>query len=169
MSVILLVCYFLTEIRQIWGYVHFWMIYLSETFLRHSLDIGSPVFTLLGWAYILTFEFLCAGLNFETFDLVTFWFPGSALRPLVLLCMFYLLLFLNSMVNFEGLILLAVVCALGSSLSFSTSEAAVGPLYGVLNLFLELSSYLFKRLGRETVLKHCLSDDFPNVFNCPSS
>ena len=73
------------------------------------------------------------------------------------------------MVNFEGLILLAVVCALGSSLSFSTSEAAVGPLYGVLNLFLELLSYLFKRLGRETVLKRCLSDDFPNVFNCPSS
>ena len=49
-----------------------------KIFLRHSLDIGSLVFTLLGWAYILTSEFLCAGLNFETFDCVTFWFPGSA-------------------------------------------------------------------------------------------
>ena len=76
MSVSLLVCYFLTEIRQIWGYLHFWMIYLSEIFLRHSLDIGSLVFTWLDWAYILTFEFLCAGLNFETSDLVTSWFPG---------------------------------------------------------------------------------------------
>ena len=35
MSVILLVGYFLTEIRQIWGYLHFWMRYLSETFLGH--------------------------------------------------------------------------------------------------------------------------------------
>ena len=26
----------------------------------------------------MTFEFLCAGLNFDTFNLVTFWFPGSA-------------------------------------------------------------------------------------------
>ena len=26
----------------------------------------------------MNFEFLCAVLNFETFDLVTFWFPGSA-------------------------------------------------------------------------------------------
>ena len=78
LSEILLVCYFLSEIRKIWGYLHFWMIYLSEIFLRHSLDIGSLVFTLLGWAYILTSEFLCAGLNFETFDCVTFWFPGSA-------------------------------------------------------------------------------------------
>ena len=52
------------------------MRYLSEIFLRHSLDIGSLVFTWLDWAYILTFEFLCAGLNIETYDLVTFWFPG---------------------------------------------------------------------------------------------
>ena len=77
MSVILLVGYFLTEIRQIWVISIFgW--YLSEILLRHFLDIGSLVFTLLGWAYILTSEFLCAGLNFETFDCVTFWFPGSA-------------------------------------------------------------------------------------------
>ena len=26
----------------------------------------------------MTFEFLCAGLNFETSNLVTFWFSGSA-------------------------------------------------------------------------------------------
>ena len=85
LSVSLLVCYFLTKIRQIWGYLHFWMRYLSEIFLRHSWDIGSLVFTLCGWAYILTFEFLCAGLNFETSDLVTFWFSGGQLlRPLVL-------------------------------------------------------------------------------------
>ena len=31
----------------------------------------------------MTFEFLCAGLNFETFDLITFWLSGSQLlRPL---------------------------------------------------------------------------------------
>ena len=79
--------YFLTEIRQIWGYLHFWMIYLSEIFLRHSLDIGSLVFTWLDWAYILTFEFLCAGLNFETSDLVTFWLSeGQLLRPSGLVC-----------------------------------------------------------------------------------
>ena len=72
MSVSLLVCYFLTEIRKNMGIspsldeISFW------NFLWHSWDIGSLVFTLLGWAYILTFEFLCAGLNIETFDLVTF-------------------------------------------------------------------------------------------------
>ena len=88
MSVSLLVCYFFTEIRQIWGYFHFWMRYLSEIFLKHSWDIGSLVFTLLGWAYILTFEFLCAGPNFETSDLVTFWFSGGQLlRPSGLVCM----------------------------------------------------------------------------------
>ena len=86
MSVSLLVCYFLTEIRQIWGYLLFWMRYLSEFFLRHSWDIGSLVFTLLGWAYILTFECLCAVLNFECSDLVTFWISGGQLlRPLILL------------------------------------------------------------------------------------
>ena len=59
--------------------IYFW------NFLKHSLDIGSLVFTLLGWAYILTFEFLCAGLNFETPGLDTFWFSGGQLlRPLVL-------------------------------------------------------------------------------------
>ena len=78
MSVSLWLCYFFTKIRHIWGYLHFWMRCLSEIFLRHSWDIGSIVFNLLVWAYILTYEFLCAGLNFETFDLVTFWFPGSA-------------------------------------------------------------------------------------------
>ena len=51
-------------------------------FLRHSWDIGSLVFTLFGWAYILTFEFLCAGLKFETSDLFTFWLSGGQLlRP----------------------------------------------------------------------------------------
>ena len=85
MSVSLLVCYFLTEIIQIWGYLHFWMRYLSEIFLRHSWDIGSLFFTLLGRACILTFEFLCPGLIFETSDLVTIWFSGGQLlRPLVL-------------------------------------------------------------------------------------
>ena len=58
------------------------MKYFSEIFWRHSLDIGSLVFTLVGWAYILTFEFWCAGLNFETSDLVTFWLSGGQLlRP----------------------------------------------------------------------------------------
>ena len=34
----------------------------------------------------MTFEFLCAGLTFETSDLVAFWFSrGQLLRPLVLL------------------------------------------------------------------------------------
>ena len=82
MSVSLLVCYFLTKIRQIWGHLHFWMRYLSQLFLRHFWNIGSLVFNLLGRAYILTFEFLCAGLNFETSDLVTFWMSGGQLlRP----------------------------------------------------------------------------------------
>ena len=81
MSVNLLVCQFLSEIRQIWGYLHFWMICLTD-FLGHSWDIGSLVFTLLGWANILTFEFLCAGLDFETSDLATFWLSGGQLlRP----------------------------------------------------------------------------------------
>ena len=35
--------YFLTEIRQIWGYLQFWMRYLFETFWRHSLDVGTLV------------------------------------------------------------------------------------------------------------------------------
>ena len=84
MSVSLLVCYFLTEIRQIWGYLYFWMRYLSEIFLRHSWDIGSLVFALLGRAYVLTFEFLCADLNFKTSNLVTFWLSGGQLlRPSV--------------------------------------------------------------------------------------
>ena len=61
------------------------MRYLSEIFLRDFLDIGSLVFTLLGRAYILTIEFLFAGLNFETSGLVTFWYSGGQLlRPLVL-------------------------------------------------------------------------------------
>ena len=60
----------------------FLMRYLSEVFLRHYWDIGSLVFTLLGWAYILTFEFLCAGLSFETSDLVTFCLSeGQLLSP----------------------------------------------------------------------------------------
>ena len=60
--------------------ISFWNYF--ETFL----DIGSLIFTLLGWAYILTSEFLCAGLNFKTSDLVTFWFSeGQYLRLLVLL------------------------------------------------------------------------------------
>ena len=42
-------------------------------------------FTLLGWTYMLTFEFLCSGIDFYTSCLVTFWFPGGQLlRPLVL-------------------------------------------------------------------------------------
>ena len=58
------------------------MKYISEIFLRHSWDIDSLVFTLLGKAYIVTFEFLCVGLNFETSDLVTFWLSGGQLlRP----------------------------------------------------------------------------------------
>ena len=42
--VCLLVCqlaYFLTEIRQIQGYLKFWMRYLSEIFQGHSLDVGT--------------------------------------------------------------------------------------------------------------------------------
>ena len=90
MSVSLLVCYFLTEIRQIWRYRHFWMRYFSEIFLRHSWDIGSLFIIILGWAYILTFEFLCAGLNFETSDLVTFWLSGGQLlRPSGLVLSFF--------------------------------------------------------------------------------
>ena len=77
MSVSLLVCYSQTEFRQIWGYLHFWMIFLSEFFK-----------TILGhWftSFYSAHEFLCAGLNFETCDLVTFWFSwGQLLRPLVL-------------------------------------------------------------------------------------
>ena len=70
MSVSLLVCYFPTEIRHIWGYLHFWMIYLSETFLRHPWDIGSLVFTLRGLAYILTFEFLWLVLTLKPLNLL---------------------------------------------------------------------------------------------------
>ena len=33
--------YFLTEIRQIQGYLQFWMRYLSEIFWRHSWDVGT--------------------------------------------------------------------------------------------------------------------------------
>ena len=48
-------------------------------------DIGSIAFTPFGPAYILTFKFLCTGLNFENSDLVTFWFSGGQIpRPLVL-------------------------------------------------------------------------------------
>ena len=55
-------------------------------FLKFFWDIGLLIFTLLGWAFILTFECLCAGLNFETSGLVTFCFSwGQLLRPLVLL------------------------------------------------------------------------------------
>ena len=44
-------------------------------FFRYSWDIGSLVF-------ILTFEFLSAGLNFDTSDLITFWLSGGQLlRP----------------------------------------------------------------------------------------
>ena len=32
--------YFLTEIRLIWGYIQFWMRYLSEFFWTHSKDIS---------------------------------------------------------------------------------------------------------------------------------
>merc|ERR1711954_54853 len=32
--------YFLTEIGLIWGYLQFWMRYLSEIFWRHSQDIS---------------------------------------------------------------------------------------------------------------------------------
>ena len=35
--------YFLTEIRQIQGYLKFWMIYLSEIFCRHSWDVCALV------------------------------------------------------------------------------------------------------------------------------
>ena len=66
------------------------MIYLSEIFLRHSLDIGSLVFTWLDWAYILTFEFLCAGLNFETSDLVTFCLVGVSFWDLLVLLFLFL-------------------------------------------------------------------------------
>ena len=40
----------------------------------------------------MTFEFLCAGLNFETSDLVTFWLSGGLLlRPsgLVIFCSYF--------------------------------------------------------------------------------
>ena len=105
MSVSLLVCYFLTEIIQIWGYLHFLMRYLSEIFLRHSWDIGSLVFTMLGWAYILTFECLCAVLNFETSHLVFFLGLSSDIGSLVftLLGWAYILTFefLCAGLNFE--------------------------------------------------------------------
>ena len=35
--------YFLTEIRQLWGYLKFWMRYLFKTFWRHSWDVGTLV------------------------------------------------------------------------------------------------------------------------------
>ena len=34
--------YSLTEIRKFEGYLHFWMIYISEIFWRHSLDVVTP-------------------------------------------------------------------------------------------------------------------------------
>ena len=41
---------------------------------------------LIHYLYILTFEFLCSGINFDPSGLVTFWFSeGQLLRPLVLL------------------------------------------------------------------------------------
>ena len=41
---------------------------------------------LIHYLYILTFEFLCSGSNFDPSGLVTFWFSeGQLLRPLVLL------------------------------------------------------------------------------------
>ena len=43
MSVSLLVCYFLTKIRQIWGYLHFQMRYMFTIFWRHSWDVCTPI------------------------------------------------------------------------------------------------------------------------------
>ena len=90
MSVSLLVCYFLTKIRQIRGYLQFWMIYLSEffqTFLGHWFNSFYSAWLSLH----LTFQFLFAGLNFETSDPVTFWFSGcQLLGPLVLFFMMML-------------------------------------------------------------------------------
>ena len=41
---------------------------------------------LIHYLYLLTFEFLCSGINFDLSGLVTFWFSeGQLLRPLVLL------------------------------------------------------------------------------------
>ena len=45
---------------------------------------------LIHYLYILTFEFLCSGINFDPSGLVTFWFSeGQLLRPLVLLFFYF--------------------------------------------------------------------------------
>ena len=85
MSVSLLVCYFSTEIRQIWGYLYFWMTYLSEIFLRHSLDIGSLVFTLFGWAYILSLRFCVLVLTLKPLILLPFGCLGVSFWDLLVL------------------------------------------------------------------------------------
>ena len=72
-------------------------------FARHSWDIGSLVFTLLCCAYILTFEFLCAGLNLETSGLVAFWYSGGQLlRPLVLFSLTKIFLVLWTKVLYQS-------------------------------------------------------------------
>ena len=78
MSVILFVCYFLTEIRQIFGYLHFWMIYFSEIFWRHSLDIGSLVFLGLTELTYWHLSFCVLVLTLKPLILLPFGSPGSA-------------------------------------------------------------------------------------------
>ena len=50
------------------------------------MKVNKKVYHLLCLSvYLLTFEFLCSGINFDTSGLVTFWFSGGQLlRPLVL-------------------------------------------------------------------------------------
>ena len=90
--VCLSVCYFVTSLMKLDKYgdvsIFGWDIFLN--FFRHSWDTGSLVFTLLGWTYILTFEFLCAGLNFETSDLVTFCLVGVSFWDLLVLLFLFL-------------------------------------------------------------------------------
>ena len=76
---------------------------LDEIFGRHSWDVCELnrnkyislvclcvflTFTSIGWVYILTFECLYSGINFDPSGLVTFLFSeGPLRRPLVLLLM----------------------------------------------------------------------------------
>merc|ERR1711954_210000 len=51
-------------------------------------------YTLPGWAYMLTFEFLCSGINFDTSGLLTFWFSGGQRLRLLVLFILYLVFIL---------------------------------------------------------------------------
>merc|ERR1711954_338505 len=47
-----LFAYFCTEIRQMLGYIQFWMRYLSEIFRRHSRDAGALFKMILNFLYV---------------------------------------------------------------------------------------------------------------------